>query len=220
MDHSLLPSIRSASLPVKYQAAKVALAECNLIDECKDWADKTMALASYAKQANDKELEITAMRIRARAIRRCGELLLEVEKAQGKRTDLELKRGTSPKLSRKDAAERAGMSPDQQKDAIRVARVNGESFEEQIESDDPPTIEALADQGKAERVPYHVQRGITIEVYQAGMYFRARLRDLVERTKEFDPQDVIDGSDGEERDEIRSNVSQLMRYFDKLIIQI
>jgi hypothetical protein len=154
MDHSLLPSIKSASLPAKYQAAKVALAECNRIDECKDWADKTMALASYAKQSGDKEMENTAMRIRARAIRRCGELLQEFEKGTG----AHLKSGGAPTFMRKDAAKEAGMSKDQAVTAIRVANVNGESFEQQIESDNPPTITNLAEQGKSSRVPHYVQR--------------------------------------------------------------
>ena len=51
-----LPSIANAQLPEKYEAAKTALAECARIDECKDWADKAHAMASYAKQADDDSL--------------------------------------------------------------------------------------------------------------------------------------------------------------------
>jgi hypothetical protein len=38
-------------------------------------ATKSATLASYAKQSGDKTLEHAAMRIRAGAVRRCGELL-------------------------------------------------------------------------------------------------------------------------------------------------
>lgn len=69
------PSIANAQLPERYEAAKQALAECDHIDECKDWADKAAALGSYARQADDDTLHKTAIRIQTRAIRRCGELL-------------------------------------------------------------------------------------------------------------------------------------------------
>lgn len=36
------------------------------------------ALASYAEQAEDKELETKCTRVRARAVRRCGELLKKI----------------------------------------------------------------------------------------------------------------------------------------------
>jgi AbiEi antitoxin C-terminal domain len=78
---SLVPhglSIANAKLPKIYESARVALAECSRIDECKDWADKAEALASYARQADDDSLRKTADRIQARAIRRCGELLKEM----------------------------------------------------------------------------------------------------------------------------------------------
>jgi hypothetical protein len=219
MNHALLPSIRDASLPVKYEAARLALSECNRIDECKGWADKTAALASYAKQAENKELERTAMRIRARAIRRCGELLREIEaKAHRGKGG-----GAPPQLSeRRKAADEAGLSEDQAKTALRVANINGKLFEEQIESDDPPTITALAEQGKgkANGVPHYVQRGITIKAFQAGMYFRGHLRDLAERTKEFDPQDVVDGSTHEERNDIRRNIETIDRYLDQLMAKL
>jgi hypothetical protein len=71
--HSL--NISSAPLPVAYENAKMAIYQCNELDECKDWSDKAQALASYARQSADEELEKMSKRIRARAIRRCGELL-------------------------------------------------------------------------------------------------------------------------------------------------
>ncbi|MGR9057812.1 hypothetical protein ACU8NH_18205 [Rhizobium leguminosarum] len=60
-----------------------AIAECDRIDECKSWSDKAAALASYARQADDKTLENYAMRIRSRAIKRAGELLKEFEPQKG-----------------------------------------------------------------------------------------------------------------------------------------
>lgn len=70
---------RDARLPQTYEAARVALAECERVDECKDWADKAQALASYARQADDETLEKLALRIRARATRRAGELLKQFQ---------------------------------------------------------------------------------------------------------------------------------------------
>ena len=51
MNDMSLPSVNGARLPRTYEAARAALAECQQLDECKDWADKAAALASYAKQA-------------------------------------------------------------------------------------------------------------------------------------------------------------------------
>src|SRR5882757_827322 len=82
LDHATLPRIRDARLPATYEAAKQALAECFRLDECQDWADKMAALASYARQSENRELEELALRIRARAIRRCGEVLQEIEPAK------------------------------------------------------------------------------------------------------------------------------------------
>lgn len=41
MNHALLPTIRDAQLPARYESAKAAIAECDRVDECKDWADKS-----------------------------------------------------------------------------------------------------------------------------------------------------------------------------------
>jgi hypothetical protein len=65
--------------PVNYTAAKAALAECERIDECKSWSDKALALKSCAKQVQDGSLERLAQHIRDRAVRRGGELPLEIQ---------------------------------------------------------------------------------------------------------------------------------------------
>jgi hypothetical protein len=138
-------NISQARLPATYEQAKAALSNCARIDECKDWADKAAALASYAKQADDDEMMKMAVRVRDRAIRRAGELLKQVEPQPGKRTDVEPSGGAPTRLK---AARDAGMSRDQMHTALRVANVPEADFERQVESRNPPTVSKLAEQGK------------------------------------------------------------------------
>lgn len=145
-----LPEISTARLPATYEAARNALSECSRIDECQQWADKAEALASYAKQSRDESLRKMADRIQARAIRRCGELLKQIEPGNGAR-DGKRREGALPPLTRTEAAEEAGLSEHQRKTALRVASVPAEDFEQQIESPAPPTVTQLAEQGKRAR---------------------------------------------------------------------
>ena len=48
--------VAKARLPKSYREAKAALAKCESVDECAEWADKAAAIASYARQADDLEL--------------------------------------------------------------------------------------------------------------------------------------------------------------------
>jgi len=147
-----LPSIatESARLPSSYEAAKQALAQCEAIDECKDWADKMAALASYAAQAKDEELLRRARRIQARALRRAGELLAQIESAAG-RPPTEIQEGALLNFGRTEAAREAGLSEHQQKQAIRIANIPETEFEEMVENFDPPTITELAEHGTRRR---------------------------------------------------------------------
>ena len=139
ISHANLPSVAHAKLPAAYSAAKTALATCGRIDECKDWADKAAAMASYARQAGDDTLRKQADRIQARAIRRCGELLKAIEPKPGARTDREPSTGDG---TRSQAARDAGLSKRQQVTATRVANVPEFDFERDVESDEPPTVTA------------------------------------------------------------------------------
>jgi hypothetical protein len=89
--------------------------------------------------ADDETLHRYADRIKARAIRRCGELAKLIQPAKG--GDRKSKGRPASIDSRKAAANGAGLSAHQLKQAIRVANVPQESFDAQVESDAPPTID-------------------------------------------------------------------------------
>lgn len=214
----ILPK-EKASLPAKYMAAKVALQECDSIDECKDWSNKAQALSSYAKQADDRELERTAQRIRARAVRRCGELLKMIKPGQGAR-DGKRSGGNPTPLNRRNAAEQAGMSKDQQVQAIRVANVPEADFEEQLESESPPTIETLAEQGTKKSEPRHKQLEMTEKEYRSGAAFRWNLAKMAAASREFEPQDIAKGSTHEEVEEIREGIQVVIEFFGRVIERI
>jgi hypothetical protein len=59
---------------VRYDAMCTAIAAAIEVDEVKDIRDRAMALACYARQAQNREAERRAMEIRVRAERRAGEL--------------------------------------------------------------------------------------------------------------------------------------------------
>lgn len=60
---------------VKYDTACRAIADAAQVDEVKDIRDKSEAMRAYARQANNKDLEVQAAEIRIRAERRIGQLM-------------------------------------------------------------------------------------------------------------------------------------------------
>lgn len=71
-----------------YDAMVTAITECARVDEVKDIRDKAAALEAYYRQARNLEAEREAANVRLRAERRAGELLKDLARAQGERTDL------------------------------------------------------------------------------------------------------------------------------------
>jgi len=137
-DKVFLQRIATAALPQKYEAAREALRVCESVDECKTWADKAEALRSYSRQSKDEEMMKTAMRIRDRAIRRCGELLLEFQKAKNQHSANFA--GVGAHTGRMKAGADAGLSKNQAIQAIRVANIPKDLFEEQVESAEEAAI--------------------------------------------------------------------------------
>ena len=138
-------NVATARLPVNYQQATQALTACSRVDECREWVNKTEAVAAYARMADDETLHKTAIRIKSRAIKRCGELLKQF-KAPGARTEKH-RAGADPR-SQTEVGRDAGMSPRQVKDAVRVSNVPKAEFERLVESNDPPSVTELAELGK------------------------------------------------------------------------
>jgi hypothetical protein len=140
----------SANLPVRYETARKALAECAAVDELKEWNDKAAAMAVYARQAKDNSLHQYALRIQARAQRRMGQLLKSIPGRSGGDRGNSATGGKRPMAeTRTSVAQSVGLSEHQRKTAIRVASVSDESFESQVESSTPPSITRLAEEGKA-----------------------------------------------------------------------
>ena len=67
---------------VRYEQARTALAECARIDEASEIRDKAAALAAYARQRDDRDLEVWVREIHLRACVRIGELSRELERAE------------------------------------------------------------------------------------------------------------------------------------------
>jgi len=145
-----LADLSNAKLPMAYETAQKAIAECARIDECKGWADKAAALASYARQAKDDSLRVMAVRIQARAQRRCGELLKQIPAHPGGRPTKNAGKHP-PEFTRTVAANNAGLSEHQRKTALRVASVPADDFNSRVESPSPPSIVELANLGKTAR---------------------------------------------------------------------
>ena len=98
----------------------------------------------HTRQGDDDELYQMARRIQGRAVRRAGELLRLFNKGVGRPKE---NRGGAPPISQRDAANAAGMSKDQEKQAVRIANLPEDDFEAAVESDAPPTVTAPAGKG-------------------------------------------------------------------------
>ena len=190
---SKLPArlIANAKLPGLYVAARAAIEKCTRIDECKDWADKAVALASYARQMKDEKLQNDAKRIRERALRRCGVLVKEIKPAKNQYAHTG--DGTS---SRAQAAQDAGLSKRQKDTALRLASVPDADFDAQVESDHPPSVQALAKQGTKPRVLVDL-KGVDPADYARTTHAWGGIKRFRELTQEITPEQALRGAAGE-----------------------
>src|SRR5262249_61031904 len=67
----------------RYDAACRALAEAVRVDEVKDIRDQAMAMACYARQAKNRDLEADAVALRMRAVRQLAQLMQAQKEAVG-----------------------------------------------------------------------------------------------------------------------------------------
>jgi len=211
-----LPSIHDARLPAVYERAKSALMECYRVDECRDWADKWIALASYGRQADDETLFKTAVKIKARAIRRAGELLREFD-ARGDH------RKSTPDgtFSQRQAAEAGGFSKKQEVQAVRVANVPEPEFEALIESEHPPTITALAELGKkTQPKPLIDLNGRDPEDFYTATRGQGAIEHLADVALSCEAAAVARGSLDHEVAEILGHIATIRLWIDELENQL
>ncbi|HLK93146.1 MAG TPA: hypothetical protein VKZ18_24845 [Polyangia bacterium] len=143
------------ALPQDYRRAVMAINRCARVDDAKGWADKAKAMAVYARQMKDESLFNAATKIRARAVRRYGELLEEIQPAKNQH-DAGARARTGGGTSRTNAAAEAGLSKRQKDTALRVAALPEETFNALVETEKPATVSELARAGtktRATRAP-------------------------------------------------------------------
>jgi hypothetical protein len=95
---------------VRYEEMRVAVETCARIDEAAEMRDKAAALAAYARQRDDRDLEVWMQEIKLRASVRIGELVRELESHQGARTDTSADR-VAEVVTKEHAVRDAGLSP-------------------------------------------------------------------------------------------------------------
>jgi hypothetical protein len=134
------PSDHSTAL-AQYDVACRALAEARAVDEVKDIRDKAAAMAAYAKQAKNKQLEAHAIEIRMRATRRLGQMIAEQKATvglnsgtagKGRPKKLGTVNNTAPKKDERPTLLSQGIDDNLAKQARRWAALSEEKFKQAI----------------------------------------------------------------------------------------
>jgi hypothetical protein len=172
------------ALPATYERAKAALAECADIDECRDWSDRAEAMAAYAQMRRDRTLFNLARRIQLRAKRKYAELeeFFDARGAHRKKVRAHLS-------SKREIAAAAGISEHEAKTCRRLAAVPEEVFNAAVESENPPSVTALAAQGIRRRAPARPAPAGTKEATRA----LGAIRRLAELSAEHRPETIAAG---------------------------
>jgi N6-adenosine-specific RNA methylase IME4 len=185
---------------VKYEQACRALAAAKAVDEVKHIRDTYEAIRTYARQANNKQLEIDASEIRFRAERRIGELM-ELQRetcglAQGKRTDL----GPKPTQVEKATLADVGIDKHLADRARKYAAISADQFEtlmatrrERIAMENSRiTINLLEEANKAEK---RAQREFELAKRQRALPQRRYGVIVADPEWQFEPWSRLTGMD-------------------------
>lgn len=198
-----IATIAANKYPTIYENACRAITECANLDECKGWVDRGLAMEAYAKQANDDTLLKMAMRIKLRAARKCGQMLNDIPSGKpGPKLDTD----TDTELSKTEVAEQNNISKRQSDTYKRIANVP--DFEEQINSENVPTMTALAEQGKKDLLKK------MDEMKDYPTYWVGGLNHLIDECKKNDPTGFKFHN---KEAKIKKSVTLLIKYLEKIL---
>ena len=102
--------VRSLAL-FRYEEMRLAVEQCARIDEAAEIRDKASALQAYARQRDDRDLDVWFAEIKLRANVRIGELVRELDAAPGSRTDLTSASQQAEVQTKEAAVRAAGIAP-------------------------------------------------------------------------------------------------------------
>jgi len=152
------------------------LALCEDRAECKDIADKSRALEELAKRIKNTDAERRACNIRLVAERRYGELLKELARSQGERTDITCPAGGEKSPSPyAQALASDGISTQAASRYQALADVPKEVFDDALRSPEKPSTRSLIEKARENQ---H-------KMPASSLWFWGRLRDF-ERDGYFD----------------------------------
>lgn len=156
-------------------------------------------------------------RIRARAIRRAGEILKQLDgKGNNQHTD-----GADSMLTQTQAARQAGMSERQQVTAVRVASVPSDIFEDCVEDSEPMTVTQLAALGnRSAPQPIVDLKGRDPKEFNRCMHFIGMLEGHLRDFNGFDLGFVFTALVESEKSEVRNLVGKLDVIHDQIVTRI
>jgi hypothetical protein len=214
VDLNQLPSeirqlVARAPLPLNYEKAKLALLECERVDEIKDWTDRLAAAAAYAKQAGDDALFLSARRLQLRAHDRLGQLLLELSV---------VKPAPHQKSERYRVIEESKMAPLRARAAIQIAQLDPQIKDVRIEQTQPPSVSALAAESQRLKRQSDPKRAVyPSKAWQALVASRGGLtamRSFVDN--HWDTTSYTKGLTAAEATWVRENVEHLQKWLGNL----
>lgn len=131
---------RTPLVPVQYEQAVKALAECISLDDAKTWADKSDALAAWAKIYRDDKVLRQAKILKLEAFRRMWILAEELYPRRNLKTG-----GTTP--GARHALIKSGLNRVQADSARAIAKLSDAEFKKVISADRPPAPSIFRDCG-------------------------------------------------------------------------
>jgi hypothetical protein len=219
-----IPATVSAPLPATYEAARSALAHCQAIDECKDWADKAAALASYARQSEDLELEKMAIRIRQRALRRASEIARQMMQPHGTNRFSDRDHATGISIPKEKVQEISGFSRRQLDTALAIGNIPQEDFDRQVESANPPTLTELARQGVQKREtptdPQTWLKGRSPQDFNAILHMMSTIEEYAKEADTWPLNQLLGEMTDKERQDARKWISRIDAIHDQIMTRI
>jgi len=129
-----LASSELAQVAPNWHAMQTAIAQCESVDEIRSIADKALAISAYFALSQDIDNENRAMRVRIRAERRMGELIVAGQKAG---TIAKADGGNRNLASTVTRLSYIGIPYDRSARAQALARVSDDQFEAALNTGNP-----------------------------------------------------------------------------------